>query len=112
MIERAIRALKEQCVELTCPQQHATRVILDWIQLSHHRLPHQALGMNTPRRSLCLNGLSCAETAGSLQLGRLSIKAHFRKLSMQLAVENCLHRLVVQSEHAGIDPIHACWVHS
>jgi transposase InsO family protein len=29
-------------------QQHACRVIGDWIQLYNHRRPHQALGTKTP----------------------------------------------------------------
>nr|UPH34226.1 transposase [uncultured bacterium] len=50
MIERVIRTLKEQCVHRHRfeTQQHAMRVIGDWIQFYNHRRPHQALGMKTP----------------------------------------------------------------
>lgn len=50
MVERLIRSLKEQCVHRHRfeSQQHAMRVIDDWIQFYNHRRPHQALGMKTP----------------------------------------------------------------
>lgn len=50
MIERAIRTLKEQCVHRHRfeSQQHASRVIGDWIHFYNTRRPHQALGMKTP----------------------------------------------------------------
>lgn len=49
MVERVIRTLK-QCAyrhRFEC-QQHAMRVIGDWIALYNHRRPHQVLGMKTP----------------------------------------------------------------
>lgn len=47
-----IRTLKEQCVHRHRfeSQQHAMRVIADWIRFYNHRRPHQALGMKTPPR--------------------------------------------------------------
>jgi putative transposase len=50
MIERVIRTLKEQRVHRHRfeTQQHAMRVIGDWIPFYNHRRPHQALGMKTP----------------------------------------------------------------
>ena len=50
MIERAIRTLKEQCLHRHRfeTQQHASRVIGEWIRFYNHRRPHQALGMKTP----------------------------------------------------------------
>ncbi|MCD9029644.1 integrase core domain-containing protein [Luteimonas sp. BDR2-5] len=50
MVERVIRTLKEQCAHRHRfeSQQHASRVIGDWIQFYNHRCPHQALGMKTP----------------------------------------------------------------
>jgi putative transposase len=50
MVERVIRTLKEQCVHRHRfeSQQHASRVIGDWIQFYNTRRPHQALGMKTP----------------------------------------------------------------
>jgi putative transposase len=50
MVERVIRSLKEQCIHRHRfeTQQHAMRVIADWIQLYNTRRPHQALGMKTP----------------------------------------------------------------
>jgi len=50
MVERVIRTLKEQCVHRHRfeTQQHASRVIGDWIQFYNTRRPHQALGMKTP----------------------------------------------------------------
>jgi len=46
MVERVIRTLKEQCVHRHRfeSQQHAMRVIGDWIQFYNSRHPHQALG--------------------------------------------------------------------
>lgn len=35
-------------------QQHATRVVGDWIQFYNHRRPHQALGMKTPAQAYAL----------------------------------------------------------
>ena len=35
-------------------QQHAMRVIGDWIQFYNHRRPHQALGMKTPAEAYAL----------------------------------------------------------
>lgn len=35
-------------------QQHATRVVGDWIQFYNHRRPHQALGMKTPAEAYAL----------------------------------------------------------
>lgn len=56
MIERVIRTLKEQCVHRHRfeSQQHASRVIADWIQFYNHRRPHQALGMKTPAEAYAL----------------------------------------------------------
>lgn len=53
MVERVIRTLKEQCVHRHRfeTQQHASRVIADWIQFYNHRRPHQALGMKTPAQA-------------------------------------------------------------
>ncbi|MEP7043500.1 MAG: integrase core domain-containing protein [Dokdonella sp.] len=50
MVERVIRTLKEQCVHRQRfeTQQHASRVIADWIQFYNNRRPHQTLGMKTP----------------------------------------------------------------
>jgi putative transposase len=50
MIERVIRTLKEQCVHRHRfeTQQHATRVIGEWIRFYNTRSPNQALGMKTP----------------------------------------------------------------
>lgn len=47
MVERVIRALKEQCVHRHRFEtlQHASRAIADWIQFYNHRRPHQALKM-------------------------------------------------------------------
>ena len=54
MVER--RALKEPCVHRHRfeNQQHASRVIGDWIQFYNHRRPHQALGMKTPAEAYAL----------------------------------------------------------
>ncbi|WP_148667830.1 integrase core domain-containing protein, partial [Mizugakiibacter sediminis] len=46
-------------VRLTDPhrfesQQHASRVIADWIQFYNHRRQHQALGMKTPAEAYAL----------------------------------------------------------
>lgn len=56
MVERVIRTLKEQCAHRHRfeSQQHATRVIGDWIQFYNHRRPHQALGMKTPAEAYAL----------------------------------------------------------
>lgn len=56
MVERVIRTLKEQCVHRHRfeSQQHAMRVIADWIQFYNHRRPHQALGMKTPAEAYAL----------------------------------------------------------
>jgi putative transposase len=56
MVERLIRTLKEQCVHRHRfeTQQHAMRVIGDWIQFYNHRRPHQALGMKTPAEAYAL----------------------------------------------------------
>jgi|TARA_R110000851_G_C13003900_1_gene558579 putative transposase len=56
MVERVIRTLKEQCVHRHRfeTQQHAMRVIADWIQFYNHRRPHQALGMKTPAEAYAL----------------------------------------------------------
>ena len=56
MIERVIRTLKEQCVHRHRfeTQQHASRVIAEWIRLYNHRRPHQALGMKTPAMAYAL----------------------------------------------------------
>lgn len=49
MVERVIRTLKEQCAHSHRfeTQQHAMRVIGDWIDFYNHRRPHQALRMKT-----------------------------------------------------------------
>ena len=54
MVER--RALKEPCVHRHRfeNQQHASRVIGDWIQFYNHRRLHQALGMKTPAEAYAL----------------------------------------------------------
>jgi len=56
MIERVIRTLKEQCVHRHRfeTQQHASRVIAEWIRFYNHRRPHQALGMKTPAMAYAL----------------------------------------------------------
>lgn len=56
MVERLIRTLKEQCIHRHRfeSQQHAMRVIGDWIQFYNHRRPHQALGMKTPAEAYAL----------------------------------------------------------
>jgi putative transposase len=56
MIERVIRTLKEQCVHRHRfeTQQHASRVIGDWIRFYNTRRAHQALGMKTPAMAYAL----------------------------------------------------------
>ncbi|TPG04110.1 transposase [Rhodanobacter glycinis] len=56
MVERVIRTLKEQCAHRHRfeTQQHAMRVIGDWIQFYNHRRHHQALGMKTPAEAYAL----------------------------------------------------------
>jgi putative transposase len=56
MVERVIRTLKEQCAHRHRfeTQQHAMRVIGDWIGFYNHRRPHQALGMKTPAQAYAL----------------------------------------------------------
>jgi len=56
MIERVIRTLKEQCVHRHRfeTQQHASRVIVEWIRFYNTRRPHQALGMKTPAMAYAL----------------------------------------------------------
>jgi putative transposase len=56
MVERVIRALKEQCVHHRRFEtlQHASRVIADWIQFYHYPRPHQALKIITPAESFTL----------------------------------------------------------
>ena len=56
MVERVIRTLKEQCAHRHRfeTQQHAMRVIGDWISFYNHRRPHQALGMKTPAQAYAL----------------------------------------------------------
>lgn len=56
MVERLIRTLKEQCAHRHRfeTQQHACRVIGDWIGFYNHRRPHQALGMKTPAEAYAL----------------------------------------------------------
>ena len=48
--------LKGQCVHRHRfeTQQHASRVIADWIAFYNHRRPHQALGMKTPAEAHAL----------------------------------------------------------
>ena len=56
MVERLIRTLKEQCAHRHRfeTQQHAMRVLNDWIQFYNFRRPHQALGMKTPAEAYAL----------------------------------------------------------
>jgi putative transposase len=56
MIERVIRTLKEQCVNRHRfeTQQHASRVIGEWIRFYNTRRPQQALGMKTPAMAYAL----------------------------------------------------------
>ncbi|WP_370520601.1 integrase core domain-containing protein [Thioalkalivibrio sp. XN279] len=65
--------LEEQCVHRHRfdTQQHAMRVIADWIQLYNHRRPHQALGMKTPCSSVWSSSVTCAETAGPFSTANL-----------------------------------------
>jgi putative transposase len=53
MVERVIRTMKEQCVDRHRfeTQQHAARVLNDWIRFYNTQRPHQALGMKTPARA-------------------------------------------------------------
>ena len=56
MIGRVIRTLKEQCVHRHRfeTQQHASRVIGEWIRFYNTRRPHQALGTKTPAMAYAL----------------------------------------------------------
>ena len=56
MIERVIKTLKEQCVHRHRfkTQQHASRVIGEWIYFDNTGRPHQALGMKTPAMAYAL----------------------------------------------------------
>jgi putative transposase len=56
MVERLIRTLKEQCAHRHRfeTQQHASRVIGDWVAFYNHRRPHQSLGMKTPAQAYAL----------------------------------------------------------
>ncbi len=56
MIERVIRTLKEQCVHRHRfeTQQHASRVIGEWIRFYNNRRHHQALGMKTSAMAYAL----------------------------------------------------------
>jgi putative transposase len=56
MVERVIRALKEQCVhrQRFDSIQHATRAIGDWISFYNSRRPHQPLDMKTPVEAFAL----------------------------------------------------------
>jgi putative transposase len=56
MIERVIRTLKEQCVNRHRfeTQQHASRVIGEWLRFYNTRRPQQALGMKTPAMAYAL----------------------------------------------------------
>jgi putative transposase len=56
MIERVIPTLKEHCVHRHRfeTQQHASRVIGEWIGFFNARRPHQALGMKTPAMAYAL----------------------------------------------------------
>ena len=56
MIERVIRMLKEQLAHRHRfeTQQHAMRVIDDWIAFYSHRRPHRAPGMKTPADAYAL----------------------------------------------------------
>lgn len=66
MVERVIRTIKEQCVHRHRfeSQQHATRVVGDWIQFYNHRRPHQALGMKTPAEAYALAAWPVQKTLG------------------------------------------------
>lgn len=67
MVERVIRTLKEQCAHRHRFEtlQHASRVIGDWIQFQPPASAPGA-GHENPRRGVCVSGLTCAESAGSL----------------------------------------------
>jgi putative transposase len=53
MIEHVIRTLKEQCVHRRFEtQQHAMRVIGEWIRSYNTRRPHKALGITPLWRML------------------------------------------------------------
>lgn len=56
MVERVIRTMKEQYEHRHCfeSQQHAMRVIGDWIQFYDHRPPHPDLGIKTPAEDYAL----------------------------------------------------------
>ena len=56
MVERLIRALKDQCVHRYRFEtlQHASRVISDWVSFYNNYRPHQALGMKTPAMAFAL----------------------------------------------------------
>ena len=56
MVERLIRSLKEQCIHRHRfeSQQHAMRVIGDWVKFYNNRRLHQALGMRTPAEAYAL----------------------------------------------------------
>ena len=57
MVERLIRAIKEQCVHRHRFEnlQHANQVLSDWIQFYNEVRPHLALGMKTIAEALALN---------------------------------------------------------
>src|SRR3546814_12950553 len=71
MVERVIRTLKEQCAHRHRfeTQQHAMRVIGDWIQFYNHRRPHQALGMKTTAEAYALAALPVQELRGHFKAG-------------------------------------------
>lgn len=50
VVERVIRTLKDQGAyrHRFETQQHASRIIANWIAFYNNRRPHQALGMKTP----------------------------------------------------------------
>ena len=58
MVERVIRRVcQTNCVTAVFSQraqQHASRVISDWIAFYNTRRPHQALGMKTPAEAYAL----------------------------------------------------------
>lgn len=60
MIERVIRALKDQCVQRHRFEtvQHASRVIGDWINFYNNQRPYQALAMKTPAQAYALGGMT------------------------------------------------------
>jgi putative transposase len=53
MVERVIRAIKEQCVHRQRFEtlQYASRMIADWIGFYNQQRPHQALKMKTPNQA-------------------------------------------------------------